>query len=110
MWRRGATGQAAPRLWRTPRAPRHRTNPRRARRAPPRPGGALRDLQMAAAAPTPRHTLLVVREVTVFQIPPATGRGHRAADWRLDAQLFKGRLRVEAVSDDAEIRLEDGTT
>ena len=57
-----------------------------------------------------RHTLFVCRDVSVYTIPPApTGRGHRAADWRTDALVFRGRLVVEAAGDDAEVRLLDAT-
>ena len=57
-----------------------------------------------------RHTLFVCRDVSVYTIPPApTGRGHRAADWRTDALVFRGRLVVEAAGDDAEVRLLDTT-
>uniref|UniRef100_A0A914ECM5 NECAP PHear domain-containing protein n=1 Tax=Acrobeloides nanus TaxID=290746 RepID=A0A914ECM5_9BILA len=55
--------------------------------------------------------LLVKPEVFVFRIPPlTTGRGYKAADWKLDAPDWVGRLRLISIEEQLEIRLEDKTT
>jgi hypothetical protein len=56
--------------------------------------------------------LLVKPEVFVFRIPPvsAANKGYRAADWNLNNPDWIGRLRLVAVSNRLEIRLEDKTT
>lgn len=54
------------------------------------------------------RTLLVKNEVFVFKIPPrASAKGYRAADWKLDAPDFTGRLRVLEKATKCEIRIED---
>jgi len=51
---------------------------------------------------------LVKPEVFVYRIPPlTTNRGHRAADWKLDAPDWVGRLRLVALGHKLEVRLED---
>uniref|UniRef100_A0A915E7P4 NECAP PHear domain-containing protein n=1 Tax=Ditylenchus dipsaci TaxID=166011 RepID=A0A915E7P4_9BILA len=56
--------------------------------------------------------LLVKPEVFVFRIPPlaAANKGYRAADWNLNNPDWIGRLRLVAISDRLEVRLEDKTT
>ncbi|KFM68582.1 Adaptin ear-binding coat-associated protein 1, partial [Stegodyphus mimosarum] len=52
--------------------------------------------------------LLVKPEVFVFKIPPrATNRGYRAADWKLDAPDWTGRLRIVSKGKRCFIKLED---
>ncbi|XP_059660334.1 uncharacterized protein At1g03900-like [Cornus florida] len=54
------------------------------------------------------HTLLVVREVTVYKIPPrSTSGGYKCAEWLQSDKIWSGRLRVVSCSDRCEIRLED---
>ncbi|KAI3787832.1 hypothetical protein L2E82_00290 [Cichorium intybus] len=41
------------------------------------------------------HTLLVVREVSVFKIPPrSTGGGYKCGEWLQSDKIWSGRLRV----------------
>ncbi|WVQ82848.1 hypothetical protein IAT38_004983 [Cryptococcus sp. DSM 104549] len=55
--------------------------------------------------------LFVSREVMVYQVPPRTSAaGYKAADWNVEAFLWKGRLRVLDVGSRSEIRLEDSTS
>ncbi|XP_062385368.1 adaptin ear-binding coat-associated protein 1 isoform X1 [Sardina pilchardus] len=52
--------------------------------------------------------LIVKPDVNVYRIPPrASNRGHRAADWKLDAPDWSGRLRITAKGKVAFIKLED---
>jgi len=54
------------------------------------------------------RTLLVKPEVFVYKIPPRTSaKGYRAADWKLDAPDWTGRLRCIEKNNKCEIRLED---
>ena len=54
------------------------------------------------------RTLLVKPEVFVYKIPPRTSaKGYRAADWKLDAPDWTGRLRCIEKNSKCEIRLED---
>lgn len=54
------------------------------------------------------RTLLVKNEVFVYKIPPRTSaKGYRAADWKLDAPDWTGRLRCIDKGGKCEIRLED---
>jgi hypothetical protein len=54
------------------------------------------------------RTLLVKNEVFVFNIPPRTSaKGYRAANWKLDAPDWTGRLRCIEKGGQCEIRLED---
>lgn len=54
------------------------------------------------------HTLLVVREVSVFKIPPrSTSVGYKCGDWLQSDRIWSGRLRVVSCGDRCEIRLED---
>ncbi|NP_001134979.1 Adaptin ear-binding coat-associated protein 1 [Salmo salar] len=52
--------------------------------------------------------LCVKPDVNVYRIPPrASNRGVRAADWKLDAPDWTGRMRVTARGKVAFIKLED---
>ncbi|KAJ6824612.1 uncharacterized protein M6B38_382295 [Iris pallida] len=54
------------------------------------------------------HTLLVVREVLVFKIPPrSTSGGYKCGEWLQSDKIWSGRLRVVSCRDRCEIRLED---
>ncbi|KAK8934651.1 hypothetical protein KSP39_PZI014253 [Platanthera zijinensis] len=54
------------------------------------------------------HTLLVVREVSVFKIPPrSTSVGYKCGEWLQSDRIWSGRLRVVSCGDRCEIRLED---
>ncbi|KAI8523061.1 hypothetical protein RHMOL_Rhmol13G0045400 [Rhododendron molle] len=54
------------------------------------------------------HTLLVVREVSVFKIPPrSTSGGYKCGEWLQSDKIWTGRLRVVSRHDRCEIRLED---
>uniref|UniRef100_A0A0V0HU66 Putative ABC transporter family protein-like n=1 Tax=Solanum chacoense TaxID=4108 RepID=A0A0V0HU66_SOLCH len=54
------------------------------------------------------HTLLVVREVNVFKIPPRpTSGGYKCGEWLQTDKIWSGRLRVVSCKDRCEIRLED---
>lgn len=51
---------------------------------------------------------LVKPEVYVYRIPPVvSSRGHRAGDWKLDEPDWTGRLRLVAIGNKLELRLED---
>ncbi|KAG9143565.1 hypothetical protein Leryth_015978 [Lithospermum erythrorhizon] len=54
------------------------------------------------------HTLLVVREVWVYKIPPrTTSGGYKCGDWLQSDKIWSGRLRVVSCTTRCEIRLED---
>ncbi|XP_059297937.1 uncharacterized protein At1g03900-like [Lycium ferocissimum] len=54
------------------------------------------------------HTLLVVREVNVFKIPPRpTSGGYKCAEWLQTDKIWSGRIRVVSCNSRCEIRLED---
>ncbi|KAF5930519.1 hypothetical protein HYC85_031392 [Camellia sinensis] len=54
------------------------------------------------------HTLLVVREVAVYKIPPrTTSGGYKCGEWLQSDKIWSGRLRVVSCKDRCEIRLED---
>jgi len=54
------------------------------------------------------HTLLLVREVHVYQIPPrSSSSGYKCAEWLVKDRIWSGRLRIVSVGDICEIRLED---
>ncbi|XP_073063529.1 uncharacterized protein At1g03900-like [Primulina eburnea] len=54
------------------------------------------------------HTLLVVREVSVFKIPPRpTSGGYKCGEWLQSDKIWTGRLRVVSCENRCEIRLED---
>ena len=58
-----------------------------------------------------QQTLLVVREVSVYKIPPrSSSGGHKCAEWLQSDRIWTGRLRVVALRDLCEIRLEDSNT
>ncbi|KAJ7972633.1 Adaptin ear-binding coat-associated protein 1 NECAP-1 protein [Quillaja saponaria] len=57
------------------------------------------------------HTLLVVREVSVYKIPPrSTSGGYKCGEWLQSDKIWSGRLRVVWCKDRCEIRLEDPNT
>ncbi|CAL0321315.1 unnamed protein product [Lupinus luteus] len=57
------------------------------------------------------HTLLVVREVSVYKIPPRTfSGGYKCAEWLQSDKIWSGRIRVVSRNDRCEIRLEDPTS
>ncbi|KAL8142624.1 hypothetical protein V2J09_015656 [Rumex salicifolius] len=57
------------------------------------------------------HTLLVVREVSVYKIPPrSTSGGYKCGDWLQTDKIWTGRLRVVSCKLRCEIRLEDPTS
>lgn len=54
------------------------------------------------------HTLLVVREVSVYKIPPrSTSGGYKCGEWLQSDRIWSGRLRVVSCKERCEIRLED---
>ncbi|KAL2540669.1 Uncharacterized protein Adt_01647 [Abeliophyllum distichum] len=54
------------------------------------------------------HTLLVVREVSIFKIPPrSTSGGYKCGEWLQSDKIWTGRLRVVSCKTRCEIRLED---
>ncbi|XP_010934292.1 uncharacterized protein At1g03900 [Elaeis guineensis] len=54
------------------------------------------------------HTLLVVREVSVYKIPPrSTSGGYKCGEWLQSDRIWSGRLRVVSCRERCEIRLED---
>jgi len=56
-------------------------------------------------------TLLIIRECFVYRIPArGTAKGYRAADWDVNAFLWKGRLRISCIGEQAFIKLEDSNT
>lgn len=56
------------------------------------------------------QTLLVVREVSVYKIPPRGTVGYKCAEWLQSDKIWSGRLRILALKDKCEIRLEDSNT
>ncbi|CAF2310172.1 unnamed protein product [Brassica napus] len=57
------------------------------------------------------HTLLVVREVSVYKIPPrTTSGGYKCGEWLQSDKIWSGRLRVVSCKDRCEIRLEDSSS
>lgn len=58
-----------------------------------------------------KHTLLVVREVSVHKIPPLnTSGGYKCGEWLQSDKIWTGRLRVVSCKNRCEIRLEDPST
>jgi len=54
------------------------------------------------------RALLIKNEVFVYKIPPRTSaKGYRAADWKLDAPDWTGRLRCIEKGGKCELRMED---
>ncbi|KAL5697330.1 hypothetical protein ACHQM5_030817 [Ranunculus cassubicifolius] len=54
------------------------------------------------------HTLLVVREVSIFKIPPrSSSGGYKCGEWLQSDKIWTGRLRVVSCISRCEIRLED---
>lgn len=61
-----------------------------------------------ATEPEYESILCVKPDVNVYRIPPrASNRGFRAADWKLDAPDWTGRMRVTARGKVAYVKLED---
>ncbi|XP_010262351.1 PREDICTED: uncharacterized protein At1g03900-like [Nelumbo nucifera] len=57
------------------------------------------------------HTLLVVREVSVYKIPPrSTSGGYKCGEWLQSDKIWSGRLRVVSCKERCEIRLEDSNS
>ena len=57
------------------------------------------------------QTLHIAREVSLYRIPPRhAAHGYRSGEWLVSDKLFSGRLRVVAVGETAEIRIEDPNT
>jgi len=55
--------------------------------------------------------LLVKHEVFMFRIPPlGISKGHKAAEWNLDAPDWTGRLKLVSIGEKVELRLEDKNT
>ncbi|XP_062205775.1 uncharacterized protein At1g03900-like [Phragmites australis] len=66
---------------------------------------------LAEEEETFEHTLLVVREVSVYKIPPrTTSGGYKCGEWLQSDKIWSGRLRVVSCGDRCEIRLEDPAT
>ncbi|XP_031483390.1 uncharacterized protein At1g03900 [Nymphaea colorata] len=54
------------------------------------------------------QTLLVVREVSVYKIPPrSSSGGYKCGEWLQSDKIWSGRLRVVSCKERCEIRLED---
>ncbi|XP_057425956.1 uncharacterized protein At1g03900-like [Lotus japonicus] len=54
------------------------------------------------------HTLQVVREVSVYEIPPrTTSGGYKCGEWLQSDKIWTGRIRDVSRRDRCEIRLED---
>ena len=57
------------------------------------------------------QTLLICKSVDVFgPIPPRTGRGYASGEWLVENKIATTRLRVLAIGNDLEVRLEDSET
>ncbi|KAL2608794.1 hypothetical protein R1flu_027367 [Riccia fluitans] len=57
------------------------------------------------------HTLLVVREVSVYKISPrSTSGGYKCGEWLQSDKIWTGRLKVLSLKDKCEVRLEDSNT
>ncbi|KAG6552203.1 hypothetical protein Mapa_006051 [Marchantia paleacea] len=57
------------------------------------------------------HTLLVVREVSVYKIPlRSSSGGYKCAEWLQSDKIWTGRLKVLSLKDKCEVRLEDSNT
>ena len=64
----------------------------------------------APAMDVVEHTLFICREVNVFKIPPRPAAGgHKSGDWKVADKIFTGRLRVAAIGEVCELRLEDSS-
>lgn len=54
------------------------------------------------------QTLFICSDVHLYRIPPRPAAGgYRSGEWRVADEIFKGRLRLVSLGDDAEIRYED---
>lgn len=54
------------------------------------------------------QTLFICREANVFRIPPRVGAGgYRSGDWKIADKIFTGRVRVCAIGEVCEVRLEE---
>ncbi|KAL2557011.1 uncharacterized protein Fot_01813 [Forsythia ovata] len=57
---------------------------------------------------TLEHTLLVVREVSIYKIPlRSSSGGYKCGEWLQSDKIWSGRLRVVSCKSQCEIRLED---
>lgn len=57
------------------------------------------------------HTLMIVREVNAFKVPPrATSGGYKCAEWLVSDKIWTGRLRLVSRKEKCDIRLEDSNT
>lgn len=57
------------------------------------------------------HTLLIVRKVYVFKIPPrSTSRSYKCGEWMQSDKIWTTRLKVVSCKDRCEIRLQDSNT
>ena len=54
------------------------------------------------------HTLLIVREVSVYKIPPrSSSGGYKCSEWLQSDKIWTGRLKVTSLKEMCEVRLED---
>lgn len=57
------------------------------------------------------QTLHICREVHIFRIPPRPAAGgFRSGEWRIADKIFTGRLRMVALGETCELRIEDAAT
>ena len=57
------------------------------------------------------HTLLIVREVSVYKIAPrGSSGGYKCGEWLQSDKIWTGRLKVISLNDMCEVRLEDSNT
>jgi serine/threonine kinase 38 len=57
------------------------------------------------------HTLLIVREVSVYKIPArSSSGGYKCAEWLQSDKIWTGRLKVISLKEKCEVRLEDPNT
>uniref|UniRef100_A0A8R1EQ85 DUF1681 domain-containing protein n=2 Tax=Caenorhabditis japonica TaxID=281687 RepID=A0A8R1EQ85_CAEJA len=56
------------------------------------------------------NVLLVKPKVFVYRIPTIGTGSSKAADWNLDSPAWTGRMRLVAIGNKLEMRLEDGET
>jgi len=57
------------------------------------------------------QTLFIATDVRVYRIPPRPAAGgYKSGEWRVGDEIFLGRLRLLAIGDEAEVRLEDVNT
>lgn len=57
------------------------------------------------------HTLLVVREVSVYKVPRrVSSGGYKCGEWLQSDKIWTGRLKVVSLNDACDVRLEDSNT